>query len=131
MTDVPSPSSAPTLAADGVPPQQQCATPPLVAAQPPPCTAVYGVHRPDSSIFKRGGMKREAPGSKLAALVTGEEAGAAPALPPAAAHADAGAVDLDDAAILKEKLDAMHTAWAAPRGRCVERQMERRGAGPS
>ena len=28
--------------------------------------AVYSVHRPDSSIFKRGGMKREAPAELVA-----------------------------------------------------------------
>ena len=99
--------------------------------------AVYSVHRPDSSIFKRGGMKREAP-AELAA--TNEKAkrkqrkqqhdeaadAAAAAFAASAAAATATAAteekepqeeegEEDDAATLRRRLAEMRDAWAAPR----------------
>lgn len=95
------------------------------APLPPTLAAVYAVHRPDSSIFKRGGMKREAPGGRPPAGAAsggdGDHTVAAPssttANPNQPSQTDADDDAPDDAAILRAKLDAMHAAWAAPRGR--------------
>ena len=126
MTDEPAPrpprgdgETTATASAPAAAPAPAPSAPAAVAAPLPPLTAVYGVHRPDSNIFKRGGMKREAPASRAPGGGGDAAATAAdkrPPIPPPAAEeaADAG---LDDATILKAKLDAMHPAWAAPKGR--------------
>ena len=119
MMDPPTASGAPTPATHALPPPYvpppgaPPAAVPAKPAHPPPLTAVYGVHRPDSSIFKRGGKKREAPASKAPGGAPGDEAGGGEAPAPEALTVDAADAGLDDAAILKAKLDAMHAAWAA------------------
>ena len=79
------------------PPMDAPPAPDAAAAAPPTTSlhpgAEFAVHRPDSSIFKRGGVKREA----------------------AADTVGRAAPDADDAASLKARLAAMHAAWAAPR----------------
>ena len=101
--------------------------------------AVYSVHRPDSSIFKRGGMKREAPAelaatnekakrkqkkqqeeaadaaSAAAAAASAAAAAAATAAAAAAAATEEKEPQEDDAATLRRRLSEMRDAWAAPR----------------
>lgn len=102
--------------------------------------AVYSVHRPDSSIFKRGGMKREAPAElaatnekakrkqrkqeEEAAVAADAKAAAAASAAAVAASAAAAAAatategkkeEEDDAATLRRRLSELRDAWAAPR----------------